>query len=309
MKTTLEERTRTEGLEPPEPLVSGENLVPDETPAPTPTYYGLPVVKAPKWKAYVPIYLYVGGVAGGAAVLAGVSRFSPALEELSLRSRKLTAIGVPLGTALLVADMGRPSRFLNVLRVFRPTSVVNVGSWLLSACGAASVASVFLPKPAADAALGITAISGAFVATYTGALLSNTAIPLWSRGRRTMPFLFAAASAASTGWILLPGATGTAAVRSLQRLAVAGQIAELALGRVLEREVGPRAAAPLRSPMWTASQALGTAAVLVALTTRTSGGRWIAAALGTAAGLALRFAVHDGGIRSARDPLAVLEPR
>ena len=46
------------------------------------------------------------------------------------------AIG--LSGAALVADLGRPERFLNMLRVFKLSSPMSVGSWLLSAFGGAA---------------------------------------------------------------------------------------------------------------------------------------------------------------------------
>jgi formate-dependent nitrite reductase membrane component NrfD len=276
-----------------------------------PTYYGLPALKPPPWKGYVPAYLYVGGLAGASAVLAGVAPRDPALRAMRQRARWVAAVGVPLGTALLVADMRRPERFLHMLRVFRPTSVINLGSWLLLLGGTANVGTL-LPGRAGQAMGVPSALAGALIATYTGALLSNTAVPLWNRGRRTLPFLFAASSAGSTGWLLLPMAEHPREEQILRRLAVGGTLVELAGKVVLQREVGPShalAALHRQGPgfWWKASKVLGAAAVAGMLLRPRQ--RWIAAALGTAAAVASRFAVHEAGLRSAKDPKAAFEPK
>jgi formate-dependent nitrite reductase membrane component NrfD len=279
-----------------------------------PTYYGLSPIKAPPWKAWVPLYLYVGGVAGGAAVLGGASALSPSLRGLSRRSRWLAAGAIPVGTALLVADMGRPSRFLNMLRVFRPTSAINMGSWILSVAGTAAVASVVLPEPLSEAAALGAAASGTLVATYTGALLSNTVVPLWRDGRRSLPFLFAAGAASSSACLLLPFAEDAREVRVLRRVAAAGLAAELVASEAFAREVGRGpAGAPLRrgrtGALWGAAKALTAAALVTVAVSDSRRGRLAAAALGTLGALAMRFAIHDGGKRSAEDPLATFAPR
>ena len=41
---------------------------------------------------------------------------------------------------LLIVDLGRPMRFLHMLRVFKPTSPLSVGSYILSPFSALTVA-------------------------------------------------------------------------------------------------------------------------------------------------------------------------
>ena len=53
------------------------------------------------------------------------------LPRLRRRCRRLSLVSIIVGTAALIADLGRPSRFFNMLRVFRPTSPMSMGSWLL----------------------------------------------------------------------------------------------------------------------------------------------------------------------------------
>jgi formate-dependent nitrite reductase membrane component NrfD len=245
----------------------------------------------------------VGGVAGASAVLAGCV---PS-EGLSARARWVAIVGVPLGTALLVADMRRPERFLHMLRGFRPTSVINLGSWLLLVGGTANVGAL-LPGRAGRGMGAVSAVSGALIATYTGALLSNTAVPLWNRGRISLPFLFAASSLGASGWLLLPLAQAPRERKILRRLAVGGTLAELAGKEVLQHEVGEsHARQALMGSWWKTSKVLGAAAVagLILRPRRPL----LAAALGTAAAVISRFAVHEAGLRSAQDPHAAFEER
>ena len=97
-----------------------------------------------------------------------------------------------------------PERFLNMLRVFKPTSPMSVGSWLLAATGAAQTVATAtelsgrLPRLGAGAQV-CAGLSGPALATYTAALLSDTAVPVWHEARRELPALFAASSCASAG--------------------------------------------------------------------------------------------------------------
>src|SRR6185312_6208255 len=99
-----------------------------------PTYYGRPVIKKPVWSWSIPLYYYVGGTAGGAAVLGAAATMMGRdhFPRLIPRSRWIGAIGGAASAALLIYDSGKPSRFLYMLRVFRPTSPMNMGTWILS---------------------------------------------------------------------------------------------------------------------------------------------------------------------------------
>ena len=121
------------------------------------------------------------------------------------RVSKVAALGaISLSAVALVHDLGRPGRFVNMLRVFKPTSPMSVGSWLLAAygpvAGAAAVSEVtgILPKAGRAATLG-AAVLGPGIATYTAALICDTAVPAWHEGYREMPYVFAGSAASAAG--------------------------------------------------------------------------------------------------------------
>ena len=94
------------------------------------SYYGKPVVKAPPWEWPIGGYLFLGGLAGGSALL-GAGAQATGNSELK-RSTRLTAFSAAsVGSVFLVLDLGRPERLLNMFRVFKVTSPMSVGSWIL----------------------------------------------------------------------------------------------------------------------------------------------------------------------------------
>jgi formate-dependent nitrite reductase membrane component NrfD len=99
------------------------------------SYYGRPVIKEPVWGAAdVAGYLFFGGLAGASSVLAASAHLS-GHRDLA-RVAKVGALGaISLSAAALVHDLGRPARFPNMLRVFKPSSPMSVGSWLLAGYG------------------------------------------------------------------------------------------------------------------------------------------------------------------------------
>ncbi|WP_373047536.1 NrfD/PsrC family molybdoenzyme membrane anchor subunit [Vulgatibacter sp.] len=283
-----------------------------------PTYHGLPMLKDPVWVASIAAYFYVGGVAGcSAALAASVDLAGDAgLERLGRRTRWIAAGGAILGTGLLIHDLGRPARFLHMLRVFRPTSPMNLGAWLLAAFGGASAAGAVLGGRGAigRSATLAAGVLGPPLATYTAALLANTAVPVWQQGRRTLPFLFGASSVASTAALLQLLPLARREERTVRALGIAGKAAELVAAEAVEREVGQveRAALPLRQGIsgtfWKAAKLLNAASL--ALDLLPTGEPWrrkAAGALGTAAALALRYSVFRQGKASTHDVRATTE--
>src|SRR5436853_7700359 len=102
-------------------------------------YYGIPLLKQPPWTWEVPLYFFVGGAAGAAAVIGAIADYTGADRELVPDARWIAAAGAVISPALLIADLGRPSRFLNMLRVFKLRSPMSMGAVTL--CGFVSGAS------------------------------------------------------------------------------------------------------------------------------------------------------------------------
>jgi formate-dependent nitrite reductase membrane component NrfD len=238
------------------------------------------------------------------------------LRKLVERCRWIAAAGSLAGAALLVYDLGRPARFLNMLRVFRPTSVLNIGSWILAAAGSLSTGSVMLSRPGRLRALGDAAGLGAGIAGmplsgYTAVLLSDTAVPLWQGTRRTLPPLFVASALSSASSLLELSSLSEDEKRIAERLASAGKACELAAISFVERDAArvEAVARPLREgvagALWRTAKVLTGTSLAASLLPRGGRTKRVAAALlGSAGTLALRFAVFHAGKASARDPRA-----
>ena len=112
------------------------------------TYYDLPAIKEPVWTWEVPAYFYVGGAAGAAATIGAVLQVLDGddSERLVQRCRDIAAVGTLIGSGLLISDLGRPERFLNMLRVFKPRSPLNLGSWILVTASGLSAGSAVLSR-------------------------------------------------------------------------------------------------------------------------------------------------------------------
>jgi hypothetical protein len=196
--------------------VQDHGIVPVGSPFPKPasaSYHGNPVLKPPTWTWQVPLYFFVGGVAGISAVIA--------LEAHLFGNAGLLRAGLWLGfagalvsTPLLIADLGRPARFLNMLRVFKLRSAMSVGAWTLagfsSAVGLAVVCrELILSGYGNDFWLVLewvaeisAALSGLILASYTSVLLGVTAIPVWSENRKLVPVVFLAGGLGSAAAVL-----------------------------------------------------------------------------------------------------------
>src|SRR5579871_1897500 len=94
-------------------------------------YYGIPLLKQPPWTWEIPLYFFVGGAAASAAVIGAIADYTGADRELVRHARWIAAAGSVISPALLISDLGRPERFLAMLRVFKPQSPMSVGVWTL----------------------------------------------------------------------------------------------------------------------------------------------------------------------------------
>ncbi len=288
-------------------------------PAEPRSYYGLPVIATPVWKPEVPWYFFAGGMAGAAAPLAAIAR-AAGNEPLARRASAIALAGTVVSPILLIADLGRPERFHHMLRVVKPSSPMNVGSWVLSAFGAASTAAAAwqlldVPPQAVGApAAAAAALLGPVLSTYTAVLIANTAVPAWHEARRELPFVFAGSSLASAGGacLMLTDPRDAAPARAM---AVAGALVELAADERMRRRLDPVVQSSYETgparPLHLAARAcaVGGACLAAGL-----GGRSRAAAIGAGAALVAgsalqRWAVFKAGIASSRDPAQTVAPQ
>ena len=291
------------------------------------SYYGRPIIKAPVWKnPDVPLYLFLGGLAGSSSVLAAMAS-ATGRPSLRRAGRLAAAGGAVGGTVFLIHDLHRPSRFLHMLRVIKPTSPLSVGTWILSpfatfaaATAAAELATAWLGERGggrliarAGNASGVAAAAiGPALATYTAVLFSNTAVPTWHEAHRHLPVLFGSSAAAAGGGFGLV----FAAVEDNEpaaRLGVLGAVVELATDQKMTHDLGLLADVYEKGrakTLMTASKACLAAGAVGTVVGRKR--RWSSVLSGLAllAGSALtRFAVFDAGIASANDPAHIVIPQ
>ncbi len=283
------------------------------------SYYGRPILKVTRWREpHLPAYLFLGELSGAAAVL-GVVAGAARRPGLVRAGRLVAAAAAQAGAAFLTAELGRPERFLNMLRVAKPTSPMSMGSWILvshtgltAAAAASSVTGRVVGLGSAAAAA--SAVTGPLLAAYPGVLLADTAVPAWHSSHRELPLLFAggALTAAAAAGLVAgalsgdPGDFGPA-----QRLALIGAVVEGAAELALERRTDVAAepyhqgdsATLLRGARLTtmlgATMALGARRSRLAAVT--------SAALLVGGGLCVKFAVLRAGVASAKDPKYVVQ--
>jgi hypothetical protein len=281
------------------------------------SYYGKPVINGPVWEAPdIPGYLFLGGLAGASSLLGAGAQLTgrPSLA----RAAKAGAFGAAcLSMAALVHHLGRPARVLHMLRVFKVSSPMSVGSWLLGAyvpaagVAAASALTGRVPRLGGAATAG-AALLGPAVAAYTGALISDTAVPAWHDGYPEMPFLFvgsAATAAAGLGLVAAPPEQSAPA----RNLGLFGAGLEMAAARRMMSRVG-MVAEPYHTgrggAYMKAGEALtilGAVGSLVSRRHRAVGAVSGAALL--AASAATRWGIFHAGLASADDPKYTVVPQ
>lgn len=292
------------------------------------SYYGRPVVKPAPWEADIPAYLFSGGLAAGSALLAAGGDLTgrPALRRVG----RLTSLGA-LGFSVLalVHDLGKPMRFLNMLRVAKLTSPMSVGTWILSLhgafAGAADAAELVGMLPAgwrrgplgllhvAGRPMGvIAALTAPPVASYTAVLLADTATPSWHTAYKELPFVFCASAAAASGGMAMVGAPVDQAGPA-RAFAVGGAVSELVAERRMERSM-ELAAEPLHQGkagrLMKASRALtvlGAAGAVLGRRSRTAS--VLSGAALMAGSVCTRFGIFEAGLASAEDPKYTVVPQ
>jgi hypothetical protein len=263
------------------------------------SYYNLPVINKPVWKAPdIPGYLFLGGLAGAGAAVGLCAQLTgrPALARVS---KVGAAAAGHLSLVALVHDLGRRGRFLNMLRVFKATSPMSVGSWLLAGFVPAATGAALSDVTGVVPVFGALCSAGAAtlglpVSAYTAALISDTAVPAWHDGHELMPFVFvssAASSAAGLGLVFAP----VAETDPLVGLGAASGLAELAFTKLMEHHMG---------------EVLVAGGALAAATSGRSRLRRSLAGVMLLAGSALtRFGIFQAGLTSAEDPKYTIKPQ
>lgn len=280
------------------------------------SYYGQPVLKEPVWKWQIPAYFFTGGLAGASSMLGAGARLTGNVRLARVAERTALA-NILVSPVFLIADLGVRRRFPNMLRVARPTSPMNVGSWVLSLYGPAAGAAAVLdglgwfPRLRAMAEAGAAAL-GPVMTTYTAVLVADTAIPAWHDARGELPFAFAGSALATAGAVgvlfVAPEDAGPA-----RRAMLAGAAVEGTAMATMERRLGDAAEAYRTGEAgpWTkASKVLFAAGTALALAGRRR--RWISrigAAMVVAAGVSERMSVFKAGFESARDPKYTVVPQ
>lgn len=279
-----------------------------------PGYYGHPIVKPHEWKPWVPAYFWVGGTAGAATVATLLAR-ARGMHGLATIFKRTALAGMFVSPAFLILDLGVKHRFHHMLRVFKPTSPMSVGSWALTALGGlltvSTLAEVFEIGPLSLATEIMALPLGPIVASYTAVLISNTATPVWHEAYRELPFVFissAVGGAGAVGVLFAPEEeTGPA-----HRAMILGDIGKLAGVKVMQRNLGEPLAEPYHKgpagAMARAAMATGLMALALGIFGRKNRNvSKAAAALSIVSGILERFTITQAGKQSAEDPKYVIE--
>ena len=289
-----------------------------------PTYYERPVLKPSVWSWDIPVYYFLGGAAGAALSIGAAVQFACIADPCRGDLRKFSAhchwvgiIGSTAGAAFLIHDLGRPERFVNMLRVFRPTSPMNMGSWILGGAAPTAIATgLFINRGGLLGTIGeitgyLSGGFGAMLAGYTGVLVSNSAVPVWQQARRWMPVLFMSSAMTTAASLLDLWYEQERANRITAIFGTAGRMAELVAAHQVEAAASqiPKVGEPFRkgptAVLWKTSTVLTAASLVLSLIpSKSRRTRQIAGVLGALGSLAMRFAVHHITNVSAKDPRA-----
>jgi hypothetical protein len=284
-----------------------------------PTAVQGPVMHPAVWTWEVPLYFWFGGIASGASFVALAA--DVAGDSSSARTARQVALaGVIPCAPLLVMDLGRPLRFLHMLRIFKPRSPMSMGAWCLAAfsstAGAAVGADLVGLRREARALGAITALLGTYLGSYTGMLLASTAVPVWARSRLFLPPIFVctatATGAAATRLTLAATGVGVGnpTRTALGTIETSAMALELGLSTLNERRLG-RLGEPLEhgrpGKLFKVAKACVRAGLALRFARKRGGPRvhHAASVLYLLGGLAFRYAWVGAGRTSAGDDEAV----
>jgi formate-dependent nitrite reductase membrane component NrfD len=278
-----------------------------------------PVIKPPVWTWEVPLYFWFGGIAAGSSFVALACDLAGD-ERSAATARKVALAALGPSPVLLILDLGRPARFVNMLRIFKPRSPMSMGAWALTVFGnlaAAAVGADLAGRGRAARALGAAnAVVGGYLGSYTGVLLASTAVPVWARSRLFLGPIFvstATATGAAACRLVLAGHGAKAedpTHKALGRVETAAMTAELLLSVINERRLGPLARAIEQGrpgKLFKAAKWSVRAGLALQLVRGRPAAHHAASVLYLAAGLMFRFAWVGAGPVSARDDRVVAE--
>src|SRR4051794_40527987 len=278
-----------------------------------------PMIHAAVWTWEVPLYFWLGGIASGSSFVALAAELAGDARTAASARRVTLGAAIPCAP-LLVMDLGRPERFLNMMRIFKTRSPMSMGAWCLSAfsgaAGGAVLADLLGRRREARLLGGATAVLGTYLGSYTGVLLASTAVPVWARSRLFLPPIFvctAAATGAAANRLVLAASgveVGDPSRTALGTVETGAMASELLLSSLNERRLGRlglaldegRANRLFEFAKWSVRVGLGLRFL------RRRVGPWThhaASVLYLLGGLAFRFAWIEAGRNSAGDDEAV----
>ncbi len=296
-------------------------------------YYGIPPIKEHTWTWEVPVYFWLGGIGAGSQLISTVAQLLGWKDKAFFRATRYTVlVTMILSPILLIMDLGRPERFLNMLRILKLRSPMSTGSWALSIFGGLSgliataqaaedgllgrdnvlvrLVKTFVP----DRLLSVVALPvGLYVGLYSGILLAATSVPMWARNFLLMgpTFLSSGLSTAlsAISFVLHLGDWGERrtleALRRAERITLVIEAALIAASLLRMGRWGKPLYSKQLAPLFSGAIVGGVLAPFALLSGReTRGKSLLTSMLVLLGGLALRFAMIEGGRLSARDPQA-----
>ena len=294
-------------------------------------YYNISLLQAPVWKWEIAIYFFLGGLSAGAFVLGRAAERigGPAYRTLAKLSSFISLAAILPCPPLLIRDLGDPKRFHHMLRVFKPSTPMNLGTYLLSGFSFAATGEVarhlFLANRTGtvarllnsllmivDDVFGIPLALG--VAGYTGVLLSCASTPLWCRNGWIGPLFsssaFAnAASSLNLSMDLFNVPDTHPAKHAIESIDTVAHVTEAATLVGYMAKAGPLAKPFTHGKMkpWFWTAVLGLVGGELLKRVPATGGRKRAlnitsALVGLTGGFALRWAFVYGGQESGNDP-------
>ena len=278
-----------------------------------------PIIHPAVWTWEVPLYFWLGGIATGSSFVSVACDVVGDHDSAGTARKVALAAAVPC-SPLLIKDLGRPARFLNMLRIFKPRSPMSMGAWCLVAYTNAAVVAVAadvlgLERPARRLGTA-SAVLATYLGSYTGVLLASTVVPVWARSRLFLAPIFictaAATGAAATRLTLVAGGLRPAhpTRRAIGWVETSAMVSELVLSHYAEKRLG-RLGDALEHGRPGKLFKGAKAAVQAGLALRLAGGRGggvaqhASSVLFLAAGLAFRYAWVGAGRTSALDHEAV----